>query len=67
MVDNAFVTCEVWSEAIKSFFNVYWHMPVIRDNPQCNILEFLDGFGLYHFEPCALELRTKNHIFFSKE
>ena len=42
-------------------------MPVIRDNPQWGILDFLYGFGSHEFDPCALDLCAKNHIISSKE
>ena len=37
-------------------------MSVIGENPQWDILELLDGFGLHNSDPRALDLLAKNHI-----
>ena len=42
-------------------------MPVIRDNPQWAILEFLDGFGSHEYEPRALKMRAERNILSAKE
>ena len=42
-------------------------MPVIRDNPQWAILEFLYGFGSHEYEPCALNMRSERNVLSAKE
>ena len=42
-------------------------MPVIRYNPQWDIIEFLDGFGYHEFESHTLEMQVKINILSTKE
>ena len=67
MTENAFMTHGEWFGASKAIIKSYQQIPVIRDKPQWEILELLDGFGLQEFEPCALELCSNNHIISTKE
>ena len=45
----------------------YNQMPVIRDNPHWEIIEFLDGFGPHEFDYRVLEMRLKRNIISAKE
>ena len=41
-------------------------MTSIRDNPQWEIFELLDGFGSHEFESGDLEMRPKKNILSAK-
>ena len=64
MTENAFMTHGVWYKATKAIVYGYNEMPVIGDNPQWAIIEFLDGFGSHPYEPHALNMRAER-IFLS--
>ena len=67
MIENAFMTHYAWYWATKRIICGYNQMPVIRDNIQWSIVEFLDGFGFHEFESCSLDMRAKRNILSAKE
>ena len=50
------MTHDAWYKATKSIIYGYTGMPVITDNLQWAILEFLDVFGSHEYDPRALNM-----------
>ena len=67
MTENAFMTHDAWYKATKAIIYGYNDIPVIRDNPQWAILEFLNSFGYHEYEPRALKIRAERNILSAKE
>ena len=62
MTGNTFMTHDSWYKSTKAIIYGYNEMPVIRYNPQWDILEFLDGFGYREYDPRALKMQAERNI-----
>ena len=67
MTENTFMIHDTWYKATNAIIYRYTEIPVIRDNPQWSILEFLDGFGYHKYEPRALKMQVERNILSAKE
>ena len=51
MTENAYMNNEAWTHAAPFIMDRYQQVPIVRDNPDWDIVEFLDGFKSH--EACS--------------
>lgn len=67
MTENAYMTDDAWSKCTPHLLEGYRKMPVIKDNPEWEIIEFLDGFRSHENNLEANKARTTAKVRSIKE
>ena len=67
MTENAYMTDDAWGECTPHLLEGYRKMPVIEDNPEWEIIEFLDGFRSHENNLEANKARTAAKVRSIKE
>ena len=57
MTENAFMTNEAWAQCTTNFIKGYRSTTYVKENPQWDIVKFLDGFLSHERVISAIEAR----------